>query len=127
MRSAILLRDLCPNAKVSLHWVTVIRFGLCLLGMSCGGEGSGKPMNKQQLAAKIWASANEMRSKIEASEYKDYILGFIFYKFLSEKEETWLREQGFDDDSMPMVTEDDPEVVDFVRKNIGYFIAYEDL
>ena len=95
--------------------------------MSRGGEGFGRPMNKQQLAAKIWASANEMRSKIEASEYKDYILGFIFYKFLSEKEETWLREQGFDDDSMPMVTEDDPEVVDFVRKNIGYFIAYEDL
>ena len=84
-------------------------------------------MNKQQLAARIWASANEMRSKIEASEYKDYILGFIFYKFLSEKEEAWLREQGFDDDSMPMVTEEDPEVVEFVRKNIGYFIAYEDL
>ena len=37
-------------------------------------------MNKQQLAAKIWASANKMRSKIEANEYKDYILGFIFYK-----------------------------------------------
>ena len=84
-------------------------------------------MNKQQRAARIWASANEMRSKIEASEYKDYILGFIFYKFLSEKEEAWLREQGFDDDSMPMVTEEDPEVVEFVRKNIGYFIAYEDL
>ena len=39
-------------------------------------------MNKQQLAAKIWESANKMRSKIEANEYKDYILGFIFYKFL---------------------------------------------
>lgn len=38
-------------------------------------------MNKQQLAAKIWQSANKMRSKIEANEYKDYILGFIFYKF----------------------------------------------
>jgi type I restriction-modification system DNA methylase subunit len=37
-------------------------------------------MNKQQLAAKIWESANQMRSKIEANEYKDYILGFIFYK-----------------------------------------------
>lgn len=35
-------------------------------------------MNKQQLAQKIWASANQMRSKIEANEYKDYILGFIF-------------------------------------------------
>ena len=43
-------------------------------------------MNKQQLANKIWASANKMRSKIEANEYKDYILGFIFYKFLSEQE-----------------------------------------
>ena len=32
-------------------------------------------MNKQQLAAKIWESANKMRSKIEANEYKDYILG----------------------------------------------------
>ena len=35
-------------------------------------------MNKQQLAFKIWESANRMRSKIEANEYKDYILGFIF-------------------------------------------------
>ena len=43
-------------------------------------------MNKQKLANKIWASANKMRSKIEANEYKDYILGFIFYKFLSEQE-----------------------------------------
>ena len=43
-------------------------------------------MNKQQLAAKIRESANKMRSKIEANEYKDYILGFIFYKFLSETE-----------------------------------------
>ena len=42
-------------------------------------------MNKQQLATKIWESANKMRSKIEANEYKDYILGFIFYKFLSDK------------------------------------------
>lgn len=51
-------------------------------------------MNKQQLASKIWAAANEMRSKIEASEYKDYILGFIFYKFLSEQEETYLKKEG---------------------------------
>ena len=31
-------------------------------------------MNKQQLASKIWQSANKMRSKIEANEYKDYVL-----------------------------------------------------
>jgi Type I restriction-modification system methyltransferase subunit len=43
-------------------------------------------MNKQQLASRIWEAANRMRSKIEAHEYKDYILGFIFYKYLSDKE-----------------------------------------
>ena len=60
-------------------------------------------MNKQQLAARIWASANEMRSKIEASEYKDYILGFIFYKFLSDREEQFLLKNGFDRESMETV------------------------
>lgn len=34
-------------------------------------------MNKQQLAAKIWKSANEMRSKIEASEYSYYEMSII--------------------------------------------------
>ena len=52
-------------------------------------------MNKQQLASKIWESANKMRSKIEANEYKDYILGFMFYKFLSDKEVKWLKETAF--------------------------------
>ena len=50
-------------------------------------------MNKQQLAAKIWESANKMRSKIEANEYKDYILGFILYKFIYEKEVKNLKEK----------------------------------
>ena len=36
-------------------------------------------MNKHQLASTIWESANQMRSKIEANEYKDFILGFIRY------------------------------------------------
>ncbi|WP_348647944.1 type I restriction-modification system subunit M N-terminal domain-containing protein [Bowdeniella massiliensis] len=44
-------------------------------------------MDKRQLASRIWESANTMRSKIEAQEYKDYILGFIFYKFLSDQVE----------------------------------------
>ena len=48
-------------------------------------------MNKQQLASKIWESANKMRSKIEANEYKDYILGFIFYKYLSDTEVKYVR------------------------------------
>ena len=85
-------------------------------------------MNKQQLASKIWESANKMRSKIEANEYKDYILGFIFYKFLSEKEEGYL-----DNISLPKemrkeyIKEENNEIKENIQKNIGYFISYDDL
>ena len=84
-------------------------------------------MNKQQLAMKIWESANKMRSKIEANEYKDYILGFIFYKFLSEKEVKYLKENDWTDEYLPELTEEDDETVESVQKNIGYFISYENL
>ncbi len=84
-------------------------------------------MNKQQLAAKIWESANKMRSKIEANEYKDYILGFIFYKFLSDKEVKYLLELGYTDSDMDTVTEEDREIVENIQKNVGYFIGYDNL
>ena len=84
-------------------------------------------MNKQQLASKIWEAANQMRSKIEANEYKDYILGFIFYKYLSENEERFLREQDFTNDDMPSLTEEDLETCQWVTSNVGYFISYQDL
>lgn len=84
-------------------------------------------MNKQQLASKIWESANKMRSKIEANEYKDYILGFIFYKFLSDKEVKYLKGLGYMDEEIDTVTEEDQEIVANVQKNIGYFISYENL
>lgn len=84
-------------------------------------------MNKQQLAQKIWASANQMRSKIEANEYKDYILGFIFYKYLSDKEVKFLKENDYDDELLTTVSEEDDETVKWIQENIGYFIAYKDL
>lgn len=84
-------------------------------------------MNKQQLAAKIWESANKMRSKIEANEYKDYILGFIFYKYLSDKELKFLKENEYDSELLPTVTEDDEETVKYVQANLGYFISYKNL
>ena len=84
-------------------------------------------MNKQQLASKIWESANKMRSKIEANEYKDYILGFIFYKFLSDKEIAYLKSQGITDSELKEINENDKEVVKNIQDNLGYFIAYENL
>lgn len=84
-------------------------------------------MNKQQLANKIWESANKMRSKIEANEYKDYILGFIFYKYLSDRELEFLMDNDYTEDLMVTVTEEDSETVKWVQNNIGYFIAYDNL
>lgn len=84
-------------------------------------------MNKQQLAAKIWESANKLRSKIEANEYKDYILGFIFYKFLSDKEEQFLRRDGWEDEDLKELTEDDTDTKDYCCRQLGYFIAYNNL
>lgn len=84
-------------------------------------------MNKQQLANKIWESANKMRSKIEANEYKDYILGFIFYKYLSDTEIKFLKENDFTEEDIKALSEDDPETVEYIQKNLGYFISYKDL
>ena len=88
-------------------------------------------MNKQQLAAKIWESANRMRSKIEANEYKDYILGFIFYKYLSDKEEQLLLARGYDADSIKEYVNEDADdqysSKSSAQQSLGYFIAWKDL
>ena len=89
-------------------------------------------MNKQQLANKIWASANKMRSKIDANEYKDYILGLIFYKFLSDNEVNYLLKDGWSMDELVYLkedydNEDSVEIIDYCKNNIGYFIDYNNL
>lgn len=95
-------------------------------------------MNKQQLANKIWASANKMRSKIDANEYKDYILGLIFYKFLSDNEVNYILKdmKGAPDEDKQAALESLVEnyedenskvVIDYCKNNIGYFIEYKNL
>lgn len=84
-------------------------------------------MNKQQLAAKIWESANQMRSKIEANDYKDFILGFIFYKYVSDQLVSFVKEQGMTEDEIKVLGEDDPETLEYVQSNLGYFISYNNL
>ena len=76
-------------------------------------------MNKQQLANKIWKSANQMRSKIEANEYKDFILGFMFYKYLSEKELAFFYSQNMSDTDIQSMDETDIEFVEYTKDKIG--------
>lgn len=85
-------------------------------------------MDKRQLASRIWESANTMRSKIEAQEYKDYILGFIFYKFLSDQVEQFMLNNDAEPEDLPdALVETDTDTVALVRNNLGYFLTYENL
>ncbi len=82
-------------------------------------------MTKQELATRIWATANELRKNIKASEYKDYILGFMFYKYLSDKELSYLKEVGGETEED--LIDIDKETIGLFMDHNGYFIAYEDL
>ncbi|SMP54497.1 type I restriction enzyme M protein [Sphaerochaeta associata] len=84
-------------------------------------------MNKQQLASRIWEAANRMRSKIEAHEYKDYILGFIFYKYLSDKEMKFFINNHFKKEDIQALSEAEIDDVKFIKENVGYFISYDHL
>lgn len=48
---------------------------------------------KKTLERQLWSVANVLRGKMNADEYKNYILGFIFYKYLSEKLELYVNEK----------------------------------
>jgi type I restriction enzyme M protein len=81
-------------------------------------------MNKQELAAKIWESANALRKNIKASEYKDYIIGFMFYKYLSDKEIDYIKDNGGTEEDLMNIDEDS---LAMISDQLGYFIRYEDL
>ena len=87
-------------------------------------------MNKQQLASLIWEYCNAMRGSITTVEYKDIILGFIFYRFLSENEVAYLTTKlGWEKEDITAenLTESDIELVNDCKKENGYFISYENL
>ena len=48
---------------------------------------------KRELHTKLWKMANSLRGNMDANEFKDYILGLIFYRYISEHEEYECKEQ----------------------------------
>lgn len=85
-------------------------------------------MNKQQLASKIWALANELRGKVAAATYKDYMLGFLFYKYLSDREENYLIQKlGYEDEELSEINEADDQPKKNCMDNLGYFISYKNM
>ena len=89
-------------------------------------------IQKQQQAEiqkRLWAIANDLRGNMDPSEFKNYILGFIFYRFLSNKVENYvnklLKNDGISYEEAWEDEEFQGELKDALIKDIGYLIEPE--
>jgi len=90
---------------------------------------------KKQLEQQLWNIANTLRGKMDADEFRDYILGFIFYKYLSEKMLIYANEILAEDNikytDIKENTKDGKEYLDAVKEEalekLGYFLKPSEL
>jgi type I restriction enzyme M protein len=85
---------------------------------------------KQQLQQQLLKIANDLRGKMNADEFRDYILGFIFYKYLSRKIDIYankiLKPDGLtyaEVDSHPQKDEYLDAIKEETLEQLGYFLA----
>ena len=90
----------------------------------------------QDVSSQLWSMANELRGTMDASEYRNYILGFMFYRYLSEKQEKYLVDndildhidgKSINDEYREEATgEDLKDYLEDISGALGYAIAPED-
>lgn len=82
----------------------------------------------------LWDMANSLRGNMDASEYRNYILGFMFYRFLSERQEKYLFENdvfdhqpdsidGINDEYAKEAKDDLPDYLEDIAGSLGYAIS----
>ena len=91
---------------------------------------------KRLLEKQLWGVANVLRGKMNADEYKNYILGFIFYKYLSEKLERYVNEKLLSREDYKFAdikenTKDGKAILDEIKKavisHLGFFLEPSEL
>ena len=90
---------------------------------------------KKQLEQQLWNIANTLRGKMNADEFRDYILGFIFYKYLSEKMELFandiLAQDKITFSSIKSDKTKNDEILEAIKEasleKLGYFLKPEEL
>ena len=85
-----------------------------------------------ELSQKLWAIANDLRGQMDASEFKNYILGVIFYRYLSERTEMYMTDLLKNDDGITYEEafadeEYRPVVEEWSLSKLGYVIKPENL
>lgn len=90
---------------------------------------------KKLLEQQLWNIANTLRGKMDADEFRDYILGFIFYKYLSEKMQDYANEILVEDEllytNLDESSEDAKEYLEAIKEEaiekLGYFLKPSEL
>jgi type I restriction enzyme M protein len=90
---------------------------------------------KKILEQQLWNIANTLRGKMNADEFRDYILGFIFYKYLAEKMEIFansiLKEDKIQFREIKEDTVEGSAYIDAIREEaletLGYFLKPSEL
>ena len=81
---------------------------------------------KKVLESQLWGIANLLRGKISADDYRDYILGFIFYKYLSEKQALYANELLVGETVIDYKKVTDQETLAAIKEEsllkLGYFL-----
>ncbi|MDE5178900.1 type I restriction-modification system subunit M [Vibrio fluvialis] len=87
--------------------------------------------HQQELQKQLWNIANTLRGNMSADDFRDYILGLIFYKYLSDKLNRYCDELLAEDGVTFAGAADDKELINELREecveNLGYFIAPKQL
>ncbi len=90
---------------------------------------------KKILEQQLWNIANTLRGKMNADEFRDYILGFIFYKYLAEKMEIYAN-SILEEDQIQFrdIKEDTPKGLEYIEaireealETLGYFLKPSEL
>ena len=86
----------------------------------------------QELANKLWAIANDLRGSMDSSKFKDYILGVIFYRYLSEHTENYINNELLKDDGLTYEEAlQDEELAEAVKEwsleHLGYIMEPKNL
>jgi type I restriction enzyme M protein len=90
---------------------------------------------KRLLRDALWKIANDLRGKMDADEFRDYILGFIFFRYLSERMHMYangiLAADGITYDDIQEGTDEGEEYLDAIRaeavEELGYFLRPSEL
>lgn len=91
--------------------------------------------HKKTLQTQLWNIANTLRGKMGADEFRDYILGFIFYKYLSERMHLFadeiLKHDGIRFDQLDETTKQGQEMLSAIKEEaierLGYFLKPSEL